>query len=196
MKEKVNLVTIVGLVENMPDGNAQRPSDVVKSAEGFTVEVLNTDAEGRLVLIDLFYYVRKYFKPKTIIDVATLTGAIGISLGTAFAGLFCNDKSLTKSLEKAGSKTGERVWSMPLDKVYHDQLKSSYADIANIPTVSLGLAGSCTAAAFLEFFIKGEKWAHIDIAYSAYGRSGHLNVQGATGWHRILNEVIRSKEVL
>ncbi len=192
---KVNVVGIIGLVENMPDGNAQRPGDVVKTANGKTVEVLNTDAEGRLVLADSLWYAQNFFKPKIIIDLATLTGAIIAALGYDYAGLFSNDTELQTALEKAGTVTGDKVWTMPLDKGMKKRLKSRVADLANI--ASSPEAGSSLAACFLEQFIDdGVKWAHLDIAGTAWIKEGKPTCpKGATGWGvRVLNEYVKNFE--
>ena len=150
-KAKVNAVGVVGLVENMPDGNAQRPGDIVKSYSGKTIEILNTDAEGRLVLADALSYTEKKFKPKFIIDLATLTGAIIVSLGSEYAGLFSNDDKISNQLSKAGEKVGEKIWRMPLNDNYDKLINSKKADMQNINYV--GGAGSTTAAQFLQRFI-------------------------------------------
>ncbi|MBI2586706.1 MAG: leucyl aminopeptidase [Rhodospirillales bacterium] len=161
-KAKVNAVGVVGLVENMPGSNAQRPSDVVTSMSGQTIEVLNTDAEGRLVLADALHYANDRFKPRFIVDLATLTGAIIISLGDQYAGLFSNDDKLSEQLTAAGKKTGETVWRMPLGEAYDKQINSDIADMKN---VSDGRgAGSITAAQFLQRFVGKTPWAHLDIA--------------------------------
>ena len=165
-KAKVNVVGLVGLVENMPDGNAIRPGDVLVSASGQTIEVQNTDAEGRLVLCDVLWYAQEHFKPRAIVDLATLTGAIVIGLGHHYAGLFCNDDSLAEALTRAGQTEGERVWRMPLGPEYDRQLKSKFADMRNIGGRP---AGSITAAQFLQRFVQeGVSWAHIDIAGVAW----------------------------
>jgi leucyl aminopeptidase len=193
---KVNVVGIIGLVENMPDGNAQRPGDVVKTANGKTVEVLNTDAEGRLVLADSLWYTQNFFKPKIIIDLATLTGAIIAALGYDYAGLFSNDTELQTALEKAGTATGDKVWTMPLDKGMKKRLKSRIADLANI--ASSPEAGSSVAASFLEQFIDdGVKWAHLDIAGTAWIKESKSTCpKGATGWGvRLLNEYVKNFEL-
>ncbi len=164
---KVNAVGIVGLVENMPDAKAQRPGDIVKSLSGKTIEVLNTDAEGRLVLADILWYVQEMYKPEYVIDLATLTGAIIISLGHEYAGVFSNSDSLSESLTKAGKTSGEPVWRLPLGKAYDQKIDSNIADIKNIG--SGRDAGSILAAQFLQRFVqKGIKWAHIDIAGVAW----------------------------
>ena len=190
-KAKINAVGVVGLVENMPDGNAQRPGDIVKSYSGKTIEVLNTDAEGRLVLADALTYTEEKFKPKFIIDLATLTGAIIVSLGSEYAGLFSNDNKISEQLFKAGEKVGEKVWRMPLSENYNKLINSKKADMQNINYV--GGAGSITAAQFLQRFILNKTpWAHLDIAGMAFSKyGGALNSGGATGYGvRLLNQLI------
>ena len=190
-KAKINAVGVVGLVENMPDGNAQRPGDIVKSYSGKTIEILNTDAEGRLVLADALSYTEKKFKPKFIIDLATLTGAIIVSLGSEYAGLFSNDDKISDQLSKAGEKAGEKVWRMPLNDNYDKLIDSKKADMQNINYV--GGAGSTTAAQFLQRFILNKTpWAHLDIAGMAFSKyGGALNSGGATGYGvRLLNQLI------
>ncbi len=161
-KAKVNAVGIGGLVENMPDGNAQRPGDIVKSMSGQTIEVLNTDAEGRLVLADALWYCQDRYKPQLMIDLATLTGAIIIALGTENAGLFSNNDKLAGQLAAAGQATGEKLWRMPLGEAYDKMMDSDAADIKNIS--GNREAGSITAATFIERFVNKLPWAHIDIA--------------------------------
>ena len=190
-KAKVNAVGVVGLVENMPGGNAQRPGDIVKSYSGKTVEILNTDAEGRLVLADALTYTEEKYKPKFIIDLATLTGAIIVSLGSEYAGLFSNDDNLSKKLIEAGEKVEEKVWRMPLNKNFDKLIDSKNADMQNINYV--GGAGSTTAAQFLQrFILKKTPWAHLDIAGMAFSKyGGALNSGGATGYGvRLLNKLI------
>jgi len=190
-KAKVNAVGVVGLVENMPDGNAQRPGDIVKSYSGKTIEILNTDAEGRLVLADAITYTEKKYKPKFIIDLATLTGAIIVSLGSEYAGLFSNDDKISDQLFNAGEKVGEKVWRMPLNDGYDKLINSKKADMQNINYV--GGAGSITAAQFLQRFILNKTpWAHLDIAGMAFSKyGGALNSGGATGYGvRLLNQLI------
>tara|TARA_B100000963_G_scaffold201165_1_gene175169 strand:+ start:5 stop:1459 length:1455 start_codon:yes stop_codon:yes gene_type:complete len=190
-KAKVNAVGVVGLVENMPGGNAQRPGDIVKSYSGKTVEILNTDAEGRLVLADAITYTEKKFKPKFIVDLATLTGAIIVSLGSEYAGLFSNDDKLSKQLIDAGNNVEEKVWRMPLNKNYDKLIDSKNADMQNINYV--GGAGSTTAAQFLQRFVLNKTpWAHLDIAGMAFSKyGGALNSGGATGYGvRLLNKLI------
>lgn len=165
-KAKVNVVGLVGLVENMPDGKAQRPGDVVVSASGQTIEIQNTDAEGRLVLCDVLWYAQKHFKPKAMVDLATLTGAVVTSLGHHHAGMFSESDDLAVELATSGNTTGERVWRLPLGPEYDRQLKSKFADMRNIGGRP---AGSITAAQFLKRFVNdGVKWAHLDIAGVAW----------------------------
>ena len=193
-KAKVNAVGVVGLVENMPGGNAQRPGDIVKSYSGKTVEILNTDAEGRLVLADALTYTEEKFKPKFIIDLATLTGAIIVSLGSEYAGLFSNNDKLSNQLIEAGEKVEEKVWRMPLNKNFDKLIDSKNADMQNINYV--GGAGSTTAAQFLQRFILNKTpWAHLDIAGMAFSKyGGALNSGGATGYGvRLLNKLIEDK---
>ena len=190
-KAKVNAVGVVGLVENMPDGNAQRPGDIVKSYCGKTIEILNTDAEGRLVLADALSYTEKKFKPKFIVDLATLTGAIIVSLGSEYAGLFSNNNKLSNQIFDSGMKVDEKVWRMPLNDNYDKLINSKKADMQNINYV--GGAGSTTAAQFLQRFILNKTpWAHLDIAGMAFSKyGGALNSGGATGFGvRLLNQLI------
>ncbi len=165
-KAKVNVVGAIGLVENMPDGNAQRPGDIVTSMSGQTIEIINTDAEGRLVLADVLWHVVKKFNPKFTIDLATLTGAIMVALGTEYAGLFSNNDELADRLIKAGLATGERVWRMPLGPEYDKLIDSQFADVKNTGGRH---GGSITAAQFLQRFVDGKPWAHLDIAGTAMG---------------------------
>ncbi|MDC0401097.1 leucyl aminopeptidase [Candidatus Pelagibacter sp.] len=190
-KAKINAVGVVGLVENMPGGNAQRPGDIVKSYSGKTIEILNTDAEGRLVLADALTFTEKKFKPKFMVDLATLTGAIIVSLGSEYAGLFSNDDKLSKQLLSAGEKVDEKLWRMPLHKNFDKLINSKNADMQNINYV--GGAGSTTAAQFLQRFILNKTpWAHLDIAGMAFSKyGGALNSGGATGYGvRLLNKLI------
>ena len=189
-KAKVNAVGVVGLVENMPGGNAQRPGDIVRAFNGKTIEVLNTDAEGRLVLADALSFTEKKFKPKFIVDLATLTGAIIVALGEEYAGLFSNNDDLAKKIFKAGKKVNEKVWRLPLHKNYDKLMDSSIADIQNINYS--GGAGSITAAQFLQRFIEKTPWAHLDIAGMAFSKkAANLNPGGATGFGvRLLNQLI------
>ncbi len=190
-KAKINAVGVVGLVENMPGSNAQRPGDIVKSYSGKTIEVLNTDAEGRLVLADALTYTEKKFKPELIVDLATLTGAIIVCLGSEYAGLFSNNDKLSKQIFEAGEKVDEKVWRLPLHKNYDKLLNSKNADMQNINYV--GGAGSTTAAQFLQrFIINNTPWAHLDIAGMAFSKyGGALNSGGATGYGvRLLNKFV------
>jgi leucyl aminopeptidase len=190
-KAKTNAVGVVGLVENMPGGNAQRPGDIVKSYSGKTIEILNTDAEGRLVLADALTFTEKKFKPEFIVDLATLTGAIIVSLGSEYAGLFSNNDKLSNQIFNAGKKVDEKVWRMPLHKNYDKLINSKNADMQNINYV--GGAGSTTAAQFLQrFIINKTPWAHLDIAGMAFSKyGGALNSSGATGFGvRLLNQLI------
>jgi len=190
-KAKINAVGAVGLVENMVSGNAQRPGDIVKSYSGKTIEVLNTDAEGRLVLADALTFTEKKFKPKLMVDLATLTGAIIVSLGSEYAGLFSNDDKLSKQLLEAGERVDEKLWRMPLHKNFDKLINSKNADMQNINYV--GGAGSTTAAQFLQrFIINKTPWAHLDIAGMAFSKyAGALNSGGATGYGvRLLNKFV------
>jgi len=165
-KARVNAVGAIGLVENMPDGNAQRPGDIVTSMSGQTIEIINTDAEGRLVLADVLWHVAKKFKPKFMVDLATLTGAIMVALGTEHAGLFSNNDELADRLIKAGVETGEKVWRMPLGPEYDKLIDSQFADMKNTGGRH---GGSITAAQFLQRFVDDTPWAHLDIAGTAMG---------------------------
>ncbi|MBD1168241.1 leucyl aminopeptidase [Pelagibacterales bacterium SAG-MED06] len=190
-KAKINAIGVVGLVENMPSGNAQRPGDIVKSYSGKTIEILNTDAEGRLVLADALTFTEKKFKPKFMVDLATLTGAIIVSLGSEYAGLFSNDDKLSDQLLEAGNKVDEKLWRMPLHKNFDKLINSKNADMQNINYV--GGAGSTTAAQFLQRFVLNKTpWAHLDIAGMAFSKyGGALNSGGATGYGvRLLNKLI------
>jgi leucyl aminopeptidase len=188
-KAKVNVVGAIGLVENMPDGKAQRPGDIVTSMSGQTIEIINTDAEGRLVLADVLHYVNKRFKPKFMINLATLTGAIIVALGQEFAGLFSNDDKLAERLSKAGEATGERVWRMPLAPEYDKIIDSKFADVKN----SGGrFAGSITAAQFLQRFVNKTPWVHLDIAGTALGSpQTDINKSWSSGWGvRLLDRLV------
>ena len=191
-KAKVNAVGILGLVENMPDGNAQRPGDIVTSMSGQTIEVINTDAEGRLVLGDALWYCNDRFKPQFVIDLATLTGAIVVALGSHHAGLFSNDDTLAARLTAAGLATNERVWRMPLGKEYDKMIDSKFADMKNTGGRH---AGSITAAQFLQRFIKDTPWAHIDIAGTAMGSpTDEINQSWGSGFGvRLLDELVRAE---
>ena len=193
-KAKINAVGVVGLVENMVSGIAQRPGDIVKSYSGKTIEVLNTDAEGRLVLADAITYTEKKFKPKFIVDLATLTGAIIVCLGSEYAGLFSNDDKLSKQIMNAGEKVEEKLWRMPLHKNYDKLMDSKNADMQNINYV--GGAGSTTAAQFLQrFIINKTPWAHLDIAGMAFAKyGGALNSGGCYWiWCQIIESTYRGK---
>jgi leucyl aminopeptidase len=180
-KAKANVVGVVGLVENMPDGNAQRPGDVVTSMSGQTIEVLNTDAEGRLVLCDALHWTQKEFKPARIVDFATLTGAIIVSLGNEHAGVFSNDDALAQDLADAGKASGDKVWRLPIGPAYDKLIDSPIADMKNIGGKG---AGSITAAQFLHRFIEdGTPWAHCDIAGTVWSdKPGATWGKGATGF--------------
>ena len=189
-KAKVNVIGAIGLAENMPSGHAQRPGDVITSMSGQTIEVDNTDAEGRLLLADVMWHVQESFKPKVMIDLATLTGAIIAALGDYNAGLFSNSDRLANQLTKAGMEVGERVWRLPLDEYYDKLINSNIADIRNVGKRG---AGSITAAQFLQRFVqKGCSWAHIDIAGVNWLDNGNkLSPKGATGYGvRLLNEFL------
>ncbi|MBS0959017.1 MULTISPECIES: leucyl aminopeptidase [Acetobacter] len=179
-KAAVNAVGVVGLVENMVSGNAQRPGDIVRSASGKTIEVLNTDAEGRLVLADLLWYAEEHVKPAFMIDLATLTGAIVVGLGTEYAGLFSNNDELAAELTDAGLKSGDKVWRMPLHKEYDALIKSDIADMKNIGGRA---GGAITAAQFLGRFVEKTPWAHLDIAGTSWLDKGKFGqAKGATGF--------------
>ena len=190
-KANVNVIGAVGLVENMPDGNAIRPGDVLTSMSGQTVEVLNTDAEGRLVLCDVLWYVQKEYKPQFMINLATLTGAIVIALGDLNAGLFSNNDELSERLADSAKKSGDAVWRLPLSADYNKMLKSPIADMQNISNGRM--AGSITAAQFLERFVNKVPWAHLDIAGTAWidGRQIPTAQKGATGFGvRLLDQLV------
>jgi leucyl aminopeptidase len=189
-KAKVNAIGILGLVENMPDGNAQRPGDVVTSMSGKTIEVINTDAEGRLVLADALWYCQNRFKPKFMVDLATLTGAIIISLGNDYGGLFSNNDELSNNLLKASQAEGEPLWRMPMPTAYEKQIESAIADVKNTGGRP---AGSITAALFLQHFVNGVPWAHLDIASTAWKKGGTNPTipEGASGFGvRLLNRMV------
>ncbi|MFD1197555.1 leucyl aminopeptidase [Brucella gallinifaecis] len=189
-KAKVNAIGVIGLVENMPDGNAQRPGDIVTSMSGQTIEVINTDAEGRLVLADALYYTNDRFKPQFIINLATLTGAILVALGTHHAGLFSNDDELADQLYEAGQSTGEKLWRMPLGKEYDKMIDSKFADMKNS---SGRYAGSITAAQFLKRFVGDTPWAHLDVAGTAMGSpTNEYSQTWASGYGvRLLDRLVR-----
>ncbi|MFO1145626.1 MAG: leucyl aminopeptidase [Rhodospirillales bacterium] len=185
----VNAVGVVGLVENMPSSTAQRPGDVVKSMSGQTIEVINTDAEGRLVLSDALWYTKQRFRPKLMVDLATLTGAIIIALGSEHAGLFSNDDALAEQLVAAGKAVGEPLWRLPLGEAYDKQIKSDIADMKNVGDRG---AGSITAAQFLQRFVGKTPWAHLDIAGVAWAKKDSaVTPKGATGFGiRLLDRLV------
>ncbi len=189
-RAKANIVAVMGLVENMPDGNAQRPGDVVTTMSGQTVEVLNTDAEGRLVLCDALHWTQENYKPARIVDFATLTGAMIIALGHDHAGVFSNDDTLADQLLTAGKATGDKLWRLPIGPAYDKLIDSPIADIKNVGPRP---AGSITAAQFLHRFIqKGTPWAHCDIAGTVWSdKPGHSWDKGATGWGaRLIDNIV------
>lgn len=192
-KASKNVVGVVGLVENMPDGNAQRPGDIVTSMSGQTIEILNTDAEGRLVLADALWYTQSKFEPELIIDLATLTGAMIISLGHEYAGYFTDSDDISDLLFKAGSDTGEKVWRLPLHENYDKLINSPAADMKNIGGRG---AGSITAAQFLKRFTNDVPWAHIDVAGMVWSdKEGPFFDKGATGYGvRLLDQFVAFKE--
>ena len=188
-KAKVNAVGAIGLVENMPDGNAQRPGDVVTSMSGQTIAVLNTDAEGRLVLADVLWYIQDRFKPQIMVDLATLTGAIMVALGKQFAGMFSNNDELAQWLSDAGYATGEKVWRMPLAPEYDRIIDHDVADVKNTGGRH---AGAITAAQFLQRFVNNVPWAHLDVAGTAMdGVRSSINQSWGSGWGvRLLNRLV------
>ncbi|MGB5213440.1 MAG: leucyl aminopeptidase [Anderseniella sp.] len=188
-KAKVNAIGVVGLVENMPDGNAQRPGDVVTSMSKQTIAVLNTDAEGRLVLADALWYTQDRFKPKFMVDLATLTGAILVALGKEHAGLFSNDDKLSEQLAGVGQETRERVWRLPLAPEYDKLIDSDIADMKNIGG---RLAGSITAGQFLQRFVNDVPWAHLDVAGTAMDAvKSPINQSWGSGWGvRLLDRLV------
>jgi leucyl aminopeptidase len=188
-KAKVNAVGAIGIVENMPDGNAQRPGDIVKTMNGQTIEIINTDAEGRLVLADVLHYVNTRHTPKFMIDLATLTGAIIVALGQEYAGMFSNDDRLCDRLTKAGQETMERVWRMPLGPEYDKQIDSKFADMKN---TGGRYGGSITAAQLLARFVDKTPWVHLDIAGTALGSpQTDINKSWSSGWGvRLLNQLV------
>ena len=192
-RAKLDAVGLIGLVENMPSGGATRPGDVVKSYSGQTIEILNTDAEGRLVLADVLYYAQERFAPKYMIDLATLTGAIIVSLGHEYAGLFSNDDGLSEKLLAAARATGELLWRMPLVPAGESYDKNLNSPIADVQNISSGKgAGSITAAQFLQRFVNGKPWAHLDIAGTAWAaKDGPITPKGATAFGvRLLNRLV------
>ena len=191
-KAKVNISAVVGLVENMPSGKAQRPGDVVTASSGHTIEVINTDAEGRLVLADAVTYAINKFKPKRIIDLATLTGAVIVSLGNQRAGLFSNDDDLAQNIFDSGEKTGEKVWRLPVGEEYDDDIKSPIADMHNVGS-GRG-AGSTAGAKFIEQFVQNIPWVHLDIAGVTWSKSNSdLYPKGGTAFGvRLLNSYVKN----
>jgi len=191
-KAKVNAVGVIGLVENMPDGKAQRPGDIVRTMSGQTIEIINTDAEGRLVLADVLHYVNTKHKPKFMIDLATLTGAIIVALGQEYAGMFGNDDRLCDWLTKAGLATGERVWRMPLGPEYDKMIDSKFADMKN---TGGRFGGSITAAQLLARFVDKTPWVHLDIAGTALGSpQTDINKSWSSGWGvRLLNQLVADR---
>ncbi len=189
-KAKVNAIGALGLVENMPDGGAQRPGDIVTAMSGTTIEIINTDAEGRLVLADVLWHVQSAYKPAFMVDLATLTGAIMVALGQEYAGLFSNNDELAQRLTEAGEKSGEKVWRMPLGPAYDKQIESKFADIKNTGGRN---AGSITAAQFLKRFVNDTPWAHLDIAGMGMGSpTGDLNQSWGSGWGvRLLDRLVK-----
>ena len=190
-KAKVNAVGVIGLVENMPDGNAQRPGDIVTSMSGQTIEIINTDAEGRLVLADIIWYTAKRFKPKFMVDLATLTGAIIVALGQEYAGMFANDDKLAERLTKAGESTGELVWRMPLAAAYDKMIDSKFADMKNTGGSRSG--GAITAAQFIQRHVADNTpWAHLDIAGTGFdSRQTDINKSWGSGWGvRLLDRLV------
>jgi leucyl aminopeptidase len=188
-KAKVNVIGVIGLVENMPDGDAMRPGDIITSMSGQTIEIVNTDAEGRLVLADALWYVQETYSPRAIIDLATLTGAIIVALGNDAAGLFSNNDELAQRLAAAGEASGEKVWRMPLGPTYDKLIDSKFADMKNAGGRH---GGSITAAQFLQRFVKETPWAHLDIAGTAMGSPpSDINQSWGSGWGvRLLNRLL------
>ncbi|MDQ0394227.1 leucyl aminopeptidase [Labrys monachus] len=188
-KAKVNAIGAIGIVENMPDGNAQRPGDIVTSMSGQTIEIINTDAEGRLVLADVLWYIQDKYSPRFMVNLATLTGAILVALGQEYAGLFSNDDELSNRLFAAGKATGERVWRMPLGPEYDKMIDSKFADMKNTGGRN---GGSITAAQFLQRFVNDTPWAHLDIAGTAMGSPAtDINRSWASGWGvRLLDRLV------
>jgi leucyl aminopeptidase len=188
-KAKVDAIGIVGLVENMPSGTAQRPGDVVKSYSGQTIEVINTDAEGRLVLADVLWYCQQKYDPRFMVDLATLTGAMIVALGHEYAGFFSNDDALSQQLHAAGEATGEKVWRMPLADAYDKQIKSDIADMKNVGGRP---GGAITAAQFIQRFVNGKPWAHLDVAGTVWsGKDAPTVPKGATAFGvRLLDRLV------
>ncbi len=190
-KAGLNVVGVIGLVENMPDGSAYRPGDIVTAMSGTTIEIINTDAEGRLVLADALWYTQQRFRPRAMIDLATLTGAIMVSLGHEYAGMFSNDDQLAAGLYEAGQASGEKLWRMPLGPAYDKLIKSRFADIKN---TGGRFGGAITAAQFLQRFVNDVPWAHLDIAGAGFGTpSSDINKSWAPGFGvAVLDEFLRT----
>ncbi len=191
-KARVNAVGVIGVVENMPDGNAQRPGDIVAAMTGRTIEIINTDAEGRLVLADAVAYTEDRFKPRFIVDLATLTGAIIVALGHHYAGMYATEDGLATALSAAGEATGERVWRMPLAREYDKQIDFRFANVKNTGGRD---AGSITAAHFIKRFVKDTPWVHLDIAGTGFGSpQTEVNRSWASGWGvRLLDRLVADK---
>ncbi|VAW22809.1 Cytosol aminopeptidase PepA, partial [hydrothermal vent metagenome] len=189
-KAKVNIIGVIGLVENMPDGNAYRPGDIVTAMSGTTIEIINTDAEGRLVLADALWYTQDRFKPELMINLATLTGAVMVALGQEYAGMFSNDDDLVKKLHDAGEISGEKLWHLPLAPAYDKLIKSRFADIKN---TGGRFGGAITAAQFLQRFVNDVPWAHLDIAGTGFATSANdINTSWASGFGvAVLDEFIK-----
>jgi leucyl aminopeptidase len=189
-KARANVIGVLGLVENMPDGKAQRPGDIVKSMSGQTIEIINTDAEGRLVLADALTYVIDKYKPSAVVDLATLTGAILVALGQEYGGLFSNNDELAGRLTNAGVATGEKLWRLPMGPAYDKLIDSKFADMKNTGGRH---AGSITAAQFLQRFVGKTPWAHLDIAGTGMGSpSSEINQSWGSGWGvRLLDRLVR-----
>jgi leucyl aminopeptidase len=188
-KAKANAIGAIGVVENMPDGNAQRPGDIVRTMSGQTIEIINTDAEGRLVLADVLHYVNTRFKPQFMVNLATLTGAIMVALGQEYAGLFGNNDKLCERLTAAGEATGERVWRMPLGPEFDKMIDSKFADMKN---TGGRYGGSITAAQLLQRFVGKTPWAHLDIAGTALNSpQSEINRSWSSGWGvRLLDHLV------
>jgi leucyl aminopeptidase len=188
-KAKVNAIGAIGIVENMPGGKAQRPGDIVKTLSGQTIEIINTDAEGRLVLADVLWHVQDKFKPTFMVNLATLTGAILVALGTEYAGLFSNNDELSERLAAAGLATGEKVWRMPMGPAYDKLIDSKFADMKNVGGRH---AGSITAAQLLQRFVNDTPWAHLDIAGTGMSSPAtDINQSWGSGWGvRLLDRLV------
>jgi leucyl aminopeptidase len=189
-KAKANVIGVLALAENMPDGNAQRPGDIVTSLSGQTIEVLNTDAEGRLVLADALWYTQERFKPRLMVDLATLTGAVIVALGSEYAAVFSNSEELAERLQAAGKAVGENLWRLPLGDSYDREIDCDAADMKNIS--SGREAGSTIGAVFLQRFVNSVPWAHLDIAGTAWSKKDKPTVpKGATGFGvRLLDRLV------